>query len=32
MDSAKDYFIELGDSVCYKEYNPLVIFQFTEEY
>jgi len=32
VDSAKDGFVELGNSVCRKEHNPLAIFQFAEEH
>jgi hypothetical protein len=32
MDSTKDCFIKLGNSVYYKEYNPFIIFQFIKEY
>jgi hypothetical protein len=32
VDSAKDSNIELANAVCCEEHNPLVIFQFAEEY
>jgi hypothetical protein len=32
MDSAKDCNIELINTVCCKEYDPLAIFQLAEEY
>jgi hypothetical protein len=31
MDSAKDYYIELGNAVCCEEHDPLAIFQLAEE-